>query len=211
MDDEVTPETPPAPAAERGESLIEVEGLRVTFPVYGGVLRTRVGGVRAVDGVDFTVRRGEVLGLVGESGSGKTTVGRAIINLLRFTTPGVELDGAIRYGPDGTDMNGLRRQGMRRVLGPFNLSINHECGMLVEGFQTPPMVMMGHSRPYYEGLIERQGYQPEIDLLAYLAATDIQLTPAMKKISQRYANVIRLRAFDFSRLNYTPIIRHNIV
>ncbi|MEN0064059.1 MAG: oligopeptide/dipeptide ABC transporter ATP-binding protein [Myxococcota bacterium] len=95
-----------------GEPLIDIQGLRVTFPVYGGVLRTRVAGVRAVDGIDLDIRKGEVLGLVGESGSGKTTVGRAIINLLRFTTAGVELEGDIRYVPDNTNLNGLRRSTM---------------------------------------------------------------------------------------------------
>ena len=43
----------------------------------------------------------------------------------------------------------LRSQGMRRVRGPFNLSINEECGVLVSGYETPPMILMGHSRPYY--------------------------------------------------------------
>jgi hypothetical protein len=95
----------------------------------------------------------------------------------------------------------LRQHGMRRVRGPFNLSINHECGMLVEGFQTPPMVMMGHARPYYEGQIKRQGYQREIDLLAYLAPTDFAFSPTMQRIIQRYQENIVIRAFDFSRLN----------
>jgi hypothetical protein len=95
----------------------------------------------------------------------------------------------------------LRQHGMRRVRGPFNLSINHECGMLVDGFQTPPMVMMGHARPYYERRIERQGYAREIDLLAYLAPTDFTFSPAMQRIIKRYRDDIAIRAFDFSRLN----------
>ena len=93
-------------------SLVHVEDLHVTFPVFGGVLRHRVAGVRAVDGVSFDVRKGEVLGLVGESGSGKTTVGRAMINLLKFTSPEVELSGRIRYGREKQDLNGLRRRAM---------------------------------------------------------------------------------------------------
>ncbi|MEO0601795.1 MAG: ATP-binding cassette domain-containing protein, partial [Myxococcota bacterium] len=82
MDDEVGPETAAAPSAEAGGDLLSIEGLRVTFPVYGGVLRTRINGVRAVDDVTFTVRRGEVLGLVGESGSGKSMTALAILRLL---------------------------------------------------------------------------------------------------------------------------------
>jgi hypothetical protein len=95
----------------------------------------------------------------------------------------------------------LGRQGIRRVRGPFNLSINHELGMLVEGFRTPPMIMMGHARPYYEKQINQQGYQGEIDLLAYLAPTDTPFTPAAQRIIARYADAINIRAFDFSRLD----------
>ncbi|HHO51987.1 MAG TPA: ATP-binding cassette domain-containing protein [Deltaproteobacteria bacterium] len=92
--------------------LMQVEDLHVTFPVYGGVLRHRVAGVRAVDGISFDLHEGEVLGLVGESGSGKTTVGRAMINLLRFTSPDVELSGQIRFGRPPADLNGLPRSAM---------------------------------------------------------------------------------------------------
>ncbi len=94
------------------ETLLNVQDLKVTFPVYGGVLRRRVAGVKAVDGVSFVLRKGEVLGLVGESGSGKTTVGRAIVNLLRFTSPDVELGGSIKYGLKGVEINGVGRGAM---------------------------------------------------------------------------------------------------
>ncbi len=94
----------------------------------------------------------------------------------------------------------LREHGMRRIRGPFNLSINHECGMLVDGYQTPPMVMMGHARPYYTKHIEQQGYRGEIDLLAYLAPTDFTFTPAMEYIIRRYAGTISVRSFRFAQL-----------
>lgn len=60
-------------------TLLEVKDLKMYFPIHRGVLRRVVGHVRAVDGVSFTVRRGETLGLVGESGCGKTTAGRCIV------------------------------------------------------------------------------------------------------------------------------------
>lgn len=97
------------------EPLLSVRDLSVSFPVFGGVLRHRVGEVRAVDGVSFDLREGEVLGLVGESGSGKTTLGRAIMNILRFMSPEVELSGNVwfRSRDDRVDLNGLARRPMR--------------------------------------------------------------------------------------------------
>ncbi|NLW71884.1 MAG: ATP-binding cassette domain-containing protein [Chloroflexi bacterium] len=67
------------------EVLIRVEDLKVHFPIYRGVIRRQVGAVKAVDGVSFSVKKGETVGLVGESGCGKTTTGRAIIKLYEPT------------------------------------------------------------------------------------------------------------------------------
>ena len=61
----------------------------------------------------------------------------------------------------------LRARGMRRVMGPFNFSINEECGLLVKGFDTPPQMMMPHGRPYYSQHVEACGYAKEQDLIAY--------------------------------------------
>jgi len=85
------------------QPLLEVKNLRVRFPVHGGIFQRKVAEVKAVDGVSFTIERGETLGLVGESGCGKTTVGRALINILKHVAPGVELDGEVVYvDKDGT-------------------------------------------------------------------------------------------------------------
>ena len=72
--------------------LLQVEDLKVYFPIRRGVFRSVVGNVHAVDGVSFSIRRGETLGLVGESGCGKTTTGRAI---LKFNQP---IEGKIYFG-----------------------------------------------------------------------------------------------------------------
>jgi len=79
------------------DAILEVQNLKVRFPVYGGVFGTKQAEVRAVDGVSFDVFRGETLGLVGESGCGKSTTGKAVINLHRAVTPGVVLEGHINY------------------------------------------------------------------------------------------------------------------
>ena len=89
-------------------TLLQVKGLRMHFPVTEGILARRtVGEVKAVDGIDFTLRRGETLGLVGESGCGKTTTGRCILRLERPTA------GEIIY--DGIDLATLKHKGLLAI------------------------------------------------------------------------------------------------
>jgi len=80
-------------AAAVGTALLELKDLKKWFPIRGGILSRVVANVRAVDGVSFTVRKGEVLGLVGESGSGKTTVGRTLLRLIEPTGGAIIFDG----------------------------------------------------------------------------------------------------------------------
>jgi len=96
-------------------TLLEVQDLKVRFPVTGGVFARKIGEVRAVDGVSFTLDRGETLGLVGESGCGKSTVGRAVINILRSMSYGVDITGKILYHHKNgvVDLAKLSRSEMR--------------------------------------------------------------------------------------------------
>jgi peptide/nickel transport system ATP-binding protein/oligopeptide transport system ATP-binding protein len=99
--------TPDAAIEGDDDVLLRVEGLVKHFPIKSGVFKTTVGAVRAVDGVDLIVRKGETLGIVGESGCGKTTLGRTIIKLLEPTS------GSIVF--DGRDITGYGRKQMRPV------------------------------------------------------------------------------------------------
>ena len=87
----------------------------------------------------------------------------------------------------------LREQGMIRVQGPFNLSINQECGLLVEGFDTPPMVMMGHALPYYGGLLEQNHYYKVQDLLAYQIDIHFKLPPGVTMFLNKAKGSMRIR------------------
>jgi hypothetical protein len=92
----------------------------------------------------------------------------------------------------------LRKKGMRRVTGPFNLSINQELGLLVDGFDTPPVIMMGHARPYYAERIEENGYRREKDLLAYLIDSDFEHPRAMQAILTRAKKRVQMRTLQKS-------------
>lgn len=95
----------------QGDTIVAVDHLKVYFPITSGVLRRRIGDIKAVDDVTFDVKRGETLGLVGESGSGKTTVGRSILNLQKPTAGRVNFNGV-----DLTALGPRKMQPYRRHL-----------------------------------------------------------------------------------------------
>ena len=101
---------------DSSDTILDVQDLHVRFPVFGGVIPRKKAEVRAVDGVSLTLRRGETIGLVGESGCGKTTVGRAIVHILRAMNYRVDIGGRILYhrGDEVVDLASLKRAGMRR-------------------------------------------------------------------------------------------------
>ncbi len=93
-----------------GEVLVDVVGLEVYFPIKKGVVFDRVvGHVKAVDGIDLSIRRGETYGLVGESGCGKSTLGRAILNLEPPTAGSVSFDGVDIAALKGKELRAKRQ------------------------------------------------------------------------------------------------------
>ena len=91
----------------------------------------------------------------------------------------------------------LRDRGMRQVIGPFNLNINQDLGILVEGFDSAPYIMTGHSPSYYGAAIERCGYQPVQDLLAYeLNSGTLTIPRVMQALISRTGERIKVRNLD---------------
>ena len=88
----------------------------------------------------------------------------------------------------------LRGQGIKELVGPFNLGINQDLGVLIEGFDSPPYIMTGHAPAYYGAAIERCGYQPAQDLLAYgLDGGTLAIPRVMRALIDRSGDRIKVR------------------
>ncbi|GJL63738.1 MAG: DNA-binding protein [Nitrospirales bacterium] len=95
----------------------------------------------------------------------------------------------------------LQEKGMRRALGPFNFSINQECGLLIDGMDSPPMVMMGHALPYYPQHIESYDYRKAKDLFAYRVDLDFVIPHIIQKAIRKAESSVtfrQLRRNDFN-------------
>ncbi len=96
----------------------------------------------------------------------------------------------------------LRARGMQRVIGPFNLSINGDIGILTEGFDNPPVFLTGHGRPYYDARVQALGYRKVKDVVAY--SLDPTATPPRTMVESarraRETARVRIRPLDKSRL-----------
>ena len=112
-----------------GEPLLEVTDLVKHFPIKEGLLIDReVDQVRAVDGISFSVARGQTLGLVGESGSGKSTACRAMLQLLAPTSGSVRFEGQEIAGLSRRQMRPLRRADADDLPGPLRLAQPAQAG-----------------------------------------------------------------------------------
>lgn len=96
----------------------------------------------------------------------------------------------------------LRERGKSKVQGPFNLSINEEMGLLIDGFDTPPMIFMAHDPRYALARIEALGYSKAKDVVAYLFDMNVDFPPRIRKLADRFAaSGVTLRQIDMSRFD----------
>jgi peptide/nickel transport system ATP-binding protein len=143
--------------------LLKVEGLVKHFPIKKGILQRQVAAVKAVDGIDFEVRKGETLGVVGESGCGKSTMGRVITKLIEPTGGKIEFEGQdiTRLGSRG--MRPLRRDIQMIFQDPYgSLNPRHTIGSIVSApFRLQGVEPEGGVKKEVQRLLELVGLSPE--------------------------------------------------
>ena len=93
----------------------------------------------------------------------------------------------------------LEQHQTEEITGPFNFSINQECGLLVDGFDTPPAIMMPHNHHWYAGLLEQQGYSAAKDLYAYWIRPDFTIPRVMQRLVDKFGGSVRLRGLNRKR------------
>jgi len=112
------------------KKLVQVEDLKMHFPIHTGLFRRHTGDVKAVDGVSFDIFEGETLGLVGESGCGKSTCGRAVLRLYDITNGSIQIDGTEIGATPQKDLR-TKRPTMQMVFQDPQASLNPR--MTVQG------------------------------------------------------------------------------
>jgi len=156
--------------ATSSDTLLEVEDLKMYFPVTSGIVfQQKVADVKAVDGVSFTLKKGETLGLVGESGCGKTTAGRTILQLYKPT------EGSIKF--NGTELNGLKGNSLRAIRRDMQMIFQDPYGSL-----NPRMTcgdIVGEPLKVHKLTSSRQEYKERVSELL----STVGLSPYM---SERY-------------------------
>ncbi|HLI51218.1 MAG TPA: dipeptide ABC transporter ATP-binding protein [Thermomicrobiaceae bacterium] len=146
-----------------GETLLDVQDLYMHFPLTRGIIiQHKVGAVQAVDGISFSVKKGETLGLVGESGCGKSTAGRAILQLYKPTGGSVIFRGQDLAKLDGGDMRKMRRYLQMIFQDPYaSLNPRMTVGSIIsEPMQIHGLVPKGQRNARVQELLETVGLNP---------------------------------------------------
>ncbi|WP_432170719.1 ABC transporter ATP-binding protein [Streptomyces sp. 1222.5] len=152
-----------ASSPEERDVLLRVEGLTKHFPIKKGILQRQVGAVRAVDGIDFEVRKGETLGVVGESGCGKSTMGRVITRLQDPTGGRITFEGQDITRLSTGRMRPLRRDIQMIFQDPYgSLNPRHTIGSIVSApFRLQGVEPEGGVKKEVQRLLELVGLNPE--------------------------------------------------
>jgi oligopeptide/dipeptide ABC transporter ATP-binding protein len=151
-------------AAVSGSELLVVEDLKKHFPVTRGIVfQKEVASVKAVDGVSFTVRSGETLGVVGESGCGKSTMARCVMRLLEPTGGKVVFDGRDITKLSRSDMRPIRRELMMIFQDPYaSLNARKRVGFIIaEALEVHKMGTAAEIKRRVQELLEVVGLNPE--------------------------------------------------
>ncbi len=153
-----------ADTAVASQTLLDIRDLKMYFPLTQGIVFQRVVGyVRAVDGISFSIERGQTLGLVGESGSGKTTIGRTIIRLYKPTEGSIFFDGQDLAKLEGEQLRHVRRQAQMVFQDPYaSLNPRFTIGSLIaEPMQIYKMGTTQELRDKTVELLRVVGLRPE--------------------------------------------------
>ena len=153
--------------------LLEIQNLKKHFPIYRGVLRRRVGAVKAVDGISFNIRRGETLGLVGESGCGKSTAGETILQLLEPTDGQVVFMGQNLTTLKDDQLRQIRRHMQMIFQDPYaSLNPRHTVGNIISvGLHTHNVGRSEERHERVAELMEMVGLNPSFATVSYTHLT----------------------------------------
>ena len=143
-------------------NMLEVRNLKQYFPITAGLVQRVVGHVKAVDGISFSIQRGQTMGLVGESGCGKTTAGKTILRLINKTSGDVIVNGVDVYGINHEQLRKMRLQMQIIFQDPFSslsprLPVSEIIG---EAVREHNLVPKSEHEDYIDSIMKSCGLQP---------------------------------------------------